>query len=578
MPISASIWSGVHVDRAAAPRGPGIRRRGRAAAAPPASSSVSCVARATPSAVRSGSTPRPKRRDASVDRLSAADATPDTGPVPAGAFEDDLAGGVGDLAVLAAHDAGQAARALLIGDDHHARRRAGAPRRPACAGARRRSRGARRSSTSRKRCAIERVQRLADFEHDVVGHVDDVADRPHAGEVQTALQPVRRRSNLDAAHDRRGEPRTADGVFDPNRQQLARRRRAGRARRPSPSPGRAAAASPACRARRTARAPRAQRPSSTCNRADWGDVDVEDGLVRDTRPRAGRPARRARRCRCRLCRARCRSSSPGAHHAFGGDAAELAAADLADRESAAGRDVRDDVADVQIGRAGDHRRPRPSAQVDPRHVQRFPPRMLFQLDDPADGDVLPVRLPTWWTSSTSSPAIVSRCRSSAAARRSRPARAASSAAPSCELLQEAQVVGVEQADVVDAVLDHARCARCPCPRRSRCTARGRSRRAAGRADGPCPRPGSPASRCRGRSGSRNRCRHSDNTKWRSRRPARRTGSSRTGSACACCAPNMRCAKVVSVPRRSARVMPSSTARPSIWWNIHSWVASVCSAR
>src|SRR5207253_9757559 len=42
----------------------------------------------------------------------------------------------------------------------------------------------------------------------------------------------------------------------------------------------------------------------------------------------------------------------------------------------------------------------------------------------------------------------------AAAPRSRPAPAASSAAPSFELLEEAQIVGVEEADILDAVLDH----------------------------------------------------------------------------------------------------------------------------
>ena len=34
-------------------------------------------------------------------------------------LEDDLARRVGDLAVLPAHDSGQTARALAIGDDHH---------------------------------------------------------------------------------------------------------------------------------------------------------------------------------------------------------------------------------------------------------------------------------------------------------------------------------------------------------------------------------------------------------------------------------------------------------------------------
>ena len=37
---------------------------------------------------------------------------------------------------------------------------------------------------------VEGVQRLADFEHHVVGHVDDVADGPHTCEIQTTLEPA----------------------------------------------------------------------------------------------------------------------------------------------------------------------------------------------------------------------------------------------------------------------------------------------------------------------------------------------------------------------------------------------------
>ena len=40
---------------------------------------------------------------------------------------------------------------------------------------------------------IERVHRLADLEHHVVGHVDDVVDRPHAGGLEPRAQPVRAR-------------------------------------------------------------------------------------------------------------------------------------------------------------------------------------------------------------------------------------------------------------------------------------------------------------------------------------------------------------------------------------------------
>ncbi len=49
------------------------------------------------------------------------------------------------------------------------------------------------------RGAVERVSRLAQLEHDVVGRVDDVADGPHAGRLQPHLDAVRRRPDLRAA-------------------------------------------------------------------------------------------------------------------------------------------------------------------------------------------------------------------------------------------------------------------------------------------------------------------------------------------------------------------------------------------
>ena len=43
-------------------------------------------------------------------------------------------------------------------------------------------------------------------------------------------------------------------------------------------------------------------------------------------------------------------------------------------------------------------------------------------------------------------------------------------------------------------------------------------------------------------------------------------------------PNIRAAKWSRVPLRWAMVMPSSTTRPSTWWNIGLWVASYSSVR
>src|SRR6185295_233988 len=54
---------------------------------------------------------------------------------------------------------------------------------------------------------IKRVDRLAQLDHDVVGRVDDVADRALAGGQEAHLDPVRRRPDVHATHPPRDEPR-----------------------------------------------------------------------------------------------------------------------------------------------------------------------------------------------------------------------------------------------------------------------------------------------------------------------------------------------------------------------------------
>ncbi len=58
------------------------------------------------------------------------------------------------------------------------------------------------------------VVRLVEFQHHVVADVDDVADRPHAGGGESARHPVRRRLDLDAGDDGRGEPGASITVDD----------------------------------------------------------------------------------------------------------------------------------------------------------------------------------------------------------------------------------------------------------------------------------------------------------------------------------------------------------------------------
>ena len=67
---------------------------------------------------------------------------------------------------------------------------------------------------------IECVDRLAELHHDVVGGVDDVADRPLARGQQAHLDPVRRRPDPDAAHPAADEARTELGIEDLDLQAL----------------------------------------------------------------------------------------------------------------------------------------------------------------------------------------------------------------------------------------------------------------------------------------------------------------------------------------------------------------------
>ena len=66
----------------------------------------------------------------------------------------------------------------------------------------------------REQIIIERVERLAQLQHDIVGYVDDVVDRTHSGLRQTFLHPGRRSADLDIADNRAGKAVTVLGVVD----------------------------------------------------------------------------------------------------------------------------------------------------------------------------------------------------------------------------------------------------------------------------------------------------------------------------------------------------------------------------
>ena len=69
-----------------------------------------------------------------------------------------------------------------------------------------------------ERVQVERVHRLAQLEHHIVGNVDQQRDRPHPGVDQTLLDDLgRRRRRVDPAHGDGGEPVASGRVLDQNR-------------------------------------------------------------------------------------------------------------------------------------------------------------------------------------------------------------------------------------------------------------------------------------------------------------------------------------------------------------------------
>ncbi len=144
--------------------------------------------------------------------------------VEVGALDEQVGGRVGDLAVGAAHDAGQRHRPLGVGDDQHlgveGARDAVEGRQPlAAAGA------ADDDAAAGEAGEVEGVERLAQLPEDVVGDVHDVVDRALADRLEPPAQPRRARPDGDAAHDARGVARAPLGVFELERRQLRDRLR-----------------------------------------------------------------------------------------------------------------------------------------------------------------------------------------------------------------------------------------------------------------------------------------------------------------------------------------------------------------
>ena len=129
----------------------------------------------------------------------------------AGGLEHDGLGVVLDLGVRAAHDARDRDRLVVIADGEHLVGQVvvlSVQRLDGLAG----PRAAHDDLAVRQAGVVERVHRLAVLEHDVVGDVNDVVDRAHAGGVQALAHPDGRGFDLDVAHQTRSVARAQVGV------------------------------------------------------------------------------------------------------------------------------------------------------------------------------------------------------------------------------------------------------------------------------------------------------------------------------------------------------------------------------
>ena len=151
----------------------------------------------------------------------------DVGPVPVRGLEQHPGRRLRDLRHLAAHDPGDAGRAVAITDEH----RLGielaldpVERRHPLAG----GRGTDDDLAARDPVEVEGVKRLGGHQHHVVGDVDDVRDRPHPGGDQPSLEPGRGGRDTDALEGADGEPRAQIRDLDVHRRDLGDRPRTGR--------------------------------------------------------------------------------------------------------------------------------------------------------------------------------------------------------------------------------------------------------------------------------------------------------------------------------------------------------------
>ena len=117
-----------------------------------------------------------------------------------GGFEEQVGGGIADARMLTAHDAGQRQRLGVVGD------KSGVARRFDALFVEQQQLLARLRATdmngARQFGVVEGMQRLTEFQHHVVGDIDQGGNRADAAALDALPDPVRRRClGIDAAND-----------------------------------------------------------------------------------------------------------------------------------------------------------------------------------------------------------------------------------------------------------------------------------------------------------------------------------------------------------------------------------------
>jgi hypothetical protein len=149
-------------------------------------------------------------------------ASQDADRLEVGGLEEDVRRPLPDLGVLAAHDPGEGDRPFGVGDDEILR--VELARVPVESGELLAlARPAHHDLPTAQRVEVEGMQRVANGEHDVVGHVDDIGDRAHACSRDPRLQPWRRGRDGNVREEPADVARAALVVLDAHVRRLRAR-------------------------------------------------------------------------------------------------------------------------------------------------------------------------------------------------------------------------------------------------------------------------------------------------------------------------------------------------------------------